>query len=483
MRFIVLIPLISACVHTGPLPGLRGRDADLPPITTVFEDADPHFPELDGFTPAAPIALGPRDRTPEGGLRLPVGAATYTARSFCLKHGTYAPDRTHGAGYVAAEIAGPKEWLVRAILQRYSQSPDAYDQRRVQELLWAIIARMDPAELRPELNATAARLLTADELARWSSDSAVRLASEGLQRAAWSLMPEPIAELARREARLRDLLRRAESTYEELEAVAVRTGAWPDERDVEAVPRGRWTLHRDGYFVSYDPEGYQRTQVTFYRPPPHRVERDASGRILRVSREDGWAVATTWADEPGRPHPEDPDLIGWRIASITLTPPAIDGRRPEPEARFSGSATVFFAARGALDVDKALPADKAAAHAAAGERWEGWDEAADRAVERSERLQQWLDREEDLGSEAAVDDLVDLDRYQDGLDVALAGSPEDKAEWIGEHLEALTAASMYVICALAGGCDAEEAAPYEDVAAPAAQSGQRLGQSSASFDE
>ena len=68
------------------------------------------------------------------------------------------------------------------------------------------------------------------------------------------------------EAQLRQLLTNPAASFAEMERVAVLAGAVGMGPGSRAVPSGRWSLHPDGYYVRYIPQGYSYTVTQIWVP-------------------------------------------------------------------------------------------------------------------------------------------------------------------------------------------------------------------------
>jgi hypothetical protein len=62
------------------------------------------------------------------------------------------------------------------------------------------------------------------------------------------------------------MLTSANSSYEQMERVAVLSGIAPMGEGSREIPSGRWSLHPDGYYVRYLPQGYTNTVVAIWVP-------------------------------------------------------------------------------------------------------------------------------------------------------------------------------------------------------------------------
>lgn len=236
------------------------RDA---PITTNLRDARWGDPTRDGFQPpteARPLAS--LERAPGGGFVLQPGYYAWHGRSYCLHAGTHGPGG--GDGYLYAPPLGQAERHVQLIAQRTVEHPEI-PQRDVQQLLWAIVARAKVEDLTPRLKTVAAVLLTPQELLSLNRNALNLLPGPAMD-ALLSRMPAPVRRIAEAEARLRQMVTSATSTYDEMERTAVLAGVAPRGEGSQEIPSGRWSQHPDGFFVRYVPAGYTNTNVEVWVP-------------------------------------------------------------------------------------------------------------------------------------------------------------------------------------------------------------------------
>ena len=233
-----------------------------PPITTSLPDAVWAVDSLDTFTPRdAKRSMLQLQRTPNGGFVLQPGYFEMHTQSYCLKAGTHGPG--DGDGYLYAPTAGPAQDQVMTILRNSVQHPEI-EQHDIQTLLWAIIARTKFEDMAPEHKATASRLLSPEQIATLNR-SALDLVPGPALDAAVNSMPPLVQQAFRAEAQLRQLMTTGAS-FAEMERVAVLTGAVGLGPDSRVVPSGRWSLHPDGYYVRYIPQGYSYTVTQIWVP-------------------------------------------------------------------------------------------------------------------------------------------------------------------------------------------------------------------------
>jgi len=193
------------------------------------------------------------------GFTLKPGFYTGTFKSFCLKAGTHGPG--NGDGYLYAPLAGPKETIARTLITNWEQHPEI-EQSKVQLLLWAIIAKTNFSKLSPDLQLAAAKLLNKNDLSALSSSIMDYLSSEAMLKITNNL-PEPAKTIVEIENKMRGLLYQANSSYDQIEQLAMLAGAAAPNTD---FPRGIWGLHPDGYYIKYLPHSYTKTEVVIYVP-------------------------------------------------------------------------------------------------------------------------------------------------------------------------------------------------------------------------
>jgi len=241
-------------------PNLLGGKA---PITTSLPDAKWGEAAKDGFTPReAERSLMTLQRTPNGGFVLQPGYYMLQDQSYCLKAGTHGPGG--GDGYLYAPPKGPAEDAVMTIVRNSVNHPEIH-QHDIQVLLWAIIARAKFEDLDSQLKATASRLLTPRQLAALNRSALDALSGNALTDALGGV-PEPLRQVAQAEANLRQMLTTPGTSFDEMERVAVLSGAAPRGEGSIDIPSGRWSLHPDGYYVRYIPSGYSSTRVEIWVP-------------------------------------------------------------------------------------------------------------------------------------------------------------------------------------------------------------------------
>lgn len=238
-------------------PSLLG---DRQPITTSLPDAKWGDESKDGFTPREPTrSLMTLQRTPNGGFVLQPGFYEFHDQSYCLKAGTHGPGG--GDGYLFAPPKGPAEDAVMTIVRNSVNHPEI-QQQKIQQLLWAIIARAKFEDLSSDLKVTASQLLTPRQLAALNRSALDMLTTGPLA----DNLPGPLRTVLQAEADLRRMLTTPGATFADMERVAVLAGAAPMGPGSQDIPSGRWSLHPDGYYIRYVPQGYSHTEVGIWVP-------------------------------------------------------------------------------------------------------------------------------------------------------------------------------------------------------------------------
>ena len=231
------------------------------PITTGLDDVsnDGTMPET--FTPQeSKRSLQTLQRTANGGFILQSGYYDFHDQSYCLKAGTHGPGSGDGYGYALTK--GPAEDAVTSIVRNSVQHPDI-PQYHIQLLLWAIIARSKFEDLQPLLKITAAKLLTPQQITKLNRNAFNFLPTPIMSKIKSSL-PPLVQQVVEAENQLRGMLTSANTTYEQMESVAILTGVAPMGEGSRAIQTGRWYLHPDGYYIRYLPSGYTNTIVEIW---------------------------------------------------------------------------------------------------------------------------------------------------------------------------------------------------------------------------
>lgn len=265
------------------LPSVESLFGNGPVITTNIEDAHDGVALLDGFTPKKYSPLLEMPHTEDATLFLVPGAYAGMLQSFCLKPGTYGPQK--GDGYLHAEWEGPKADLISSIITRWSERRDI-PQWDVQRLLWAIIAHVDLKDSYRDVQTTAARLLTPQEILELNGLS-LKVVPGALSKRVLEKTPSAVREILEAENEMRRLFASGETKYSDLEQVAVKTGVMPESDSRYQVPRGRWSYHPAGFFIRYNPQGYSLIRVDIYYPDKVELRRDGEGRIISIASSSG----------------------------------------------------------------------------------------------------------------------------------------------------------------------------------------------------
>lgn len=233
------------------------------PISTSFKDVN-HANEKgpDDIQTSFPSQANmfQLQRTPNGGFVLQEGFYYYEAQSYCLKAGTQGPST--GYGYMYAQTKGLAEEHVMTIVRNAVNHPEI-EQRDIQMLLWAIIARARFENLQPGLKAVASKLLTPRQLATLNR-SALDLVPENVMSKARASVPKEVRLVLDAENQLRQMLTSATSSYGDMERIAVL--AADAVTGNEEVKPGTWTYHSNGYYIRFYPTAYYHSRIEIYVP-------------------------------------------------------------------------------------------------------------------------------------------------------------------------------------------------------------------------
>ncbi|MGH9822275.1 MAG: hypothetical protein ACREDR_03300 [Blastocatellia bacterium] len=231
-------------------------------VTTNIRDAYPVARWLGGFDHTIKArAANNFDLTP--------GYYRFTIQSYCLHAGAYAP--TRGDGYLLAPLRGDRSGLIRSILQRSADHPEI-DQQDVQRLIWGIEADASFTDYPADFQSRVSPLLDPGEIASMTAEKSVRSVFDRYAPAGIHRALDFYGDLRRRTTD-------AQTTYQQLEQLAVKTGIAPEGSDSRRVDPGEWGYAGNDFYMRTYPEGYPTTTVEVLLPACYRLERDRSGRI------------------------------------------------------------------------------------------------------------------------------------------------------------------------------------------------------------
>lgn len=466
----------------GNIPGLDKLLGNEPALTTNIADARTEIAFLDDFAPVYPRPLPSADRS--GGVALLPGAYSYVAQSYCLHAGTYGPRGSGGgprggAGYLYAPLRGSREQSVAAVLRRSAEHPEI-PQNKVQVLVWAIIAKSKLSDMSPDRQRVAAQLLTPQELFELNG-GALGLIPEDLKRQALSKLTGPLRQVFEAEDKIRRLVTQANSSFAELERVAVLAGDPPPQPgDRTDVPRKRWAYAPAGYFVRYDPSKFTTTTVEIYVPERFDVRRDDLGRIVSIEDPRGNRIEAAYRSGTSRSVNSAP------LRAFSFTSVGFMQKRHQPLQwqnrgwTLSGNPSGSLSPAGATDDMSGLP--------------ERLAKARERRAE-FERIIANGSRSRGTAT-GATSELADLANFHDALNAALPSDidPTRRAMMLNEVMMAWQSvlaqalgpkpprvASLIPMLFAATPIPSAQAAtsfdPSGDVAVPGEAGRQRLGQS------
>lgn len=234
------------------------------PITTNFKEdvkMDGALPETFGNDQTY-LPLHKMTKAGNGGYKLCPGYYEMTNMSYCLKAGTYGP--SGGEGYMFAPTEGKMDDIVNAILLKHATEHPEIKQQDVQILLWAIIARAKFKNLSGTIKLVSAKLLTPQQIVKLNGGYVETIGGEAMN-AGLVKLPPSVSAVLEAENNIRNLVARGSDSYQDFEKFAMLAGIAPN--DHPNVKRGMWSLHPDGYYIRYFPNGYSKTKVQIYVPP------------------------------------------------------------------------------------------------------------------------------------------------------------------------------------------------------------------------
>lgn len=261
------------------------------PLEADSASARSSEPLLDHFSPVFE-SIEQLKRTSGGGFKLRPGSFEFIAQSYCLKPGTY--QRPGGNGYMSGPIKGKLAPYITQIL-RQSWKYKHISQQDIQYLLWGLIAGASPKDMNPRIYQVAKKMLSRKSLQHLNGGVEGQI-PDFLTDEALARLPEEGRKLYDTYREMKRLAAQPDTSFEDLERIAVLPGEPPQNNDPNAVPDGRWTYHPDGYFIRYFSNEYFKTRVQIVVPEKFKLVRDQYQRISNVIYSDGSEIKTIYDD-------------------------------------------------------------------------------------------------------------------------------------------------------------------------------------------
>ncbi|GAA4278657.1 hypothetical protein GCM10022259_33820 [Aquimarina mytili] len=209
-----------------------------------------------------------------GSAKLGPGYYRSKVRSYCLKAGVYGP--TKGDGYQIAKLKGSRAKVIHNILKKSVKYPEI-SQSNVQTLIWGIEAGTKFSKYPLNFQKKIRPLLTKKEMLSMEVD---------FDKIKDKLLPKEIRYLAKTYASLRNKMQTTQMKYDEIEAIAVKTGIPPLGAGSKEIHKGLWSYIGNGFFLRATPEVYSTTLVELYRPAVFDIVKDDKGRIMKISNHE-----------------------------------------------------------------------------------------------------------------------------------------------------------------------------------------------------
>lgn len=228
-------------------------------ITTNFKDCNPSEIKPSTFGKNEKYNSLCQNNMTENGFELKPGYYKLNLKSFCIKAGTYAPSK--GDGYLYAPLLGPKKEIIDRLVKNWAKHPEI-EQKDVQALLWAIIAKASFKNLNPQLKYIATKLLTSKDLLSLSKMGLDFIPSQTMSELKNNL-PQSVQLVLDAENKIRQSFNSSSYNYLELENLAMLAGFSTEKSTIEY---GTWSKHPNGFWISYQPKGYSEMSISIYVP-------------------------------------------------------------------------------------------------------------------------------------------------------------------------------------------------------------------------
>ncbi len=284
-------------------------------ITTSLSDAVTGIPFLNDYQPGLPRGLAAIPHDSSGEFHLVAGSYWFDGRSYCLHAGKRAP--ASGSSYLYAPLKGPRAPIIEDIL-RNSASHLEIPQPTVQELIWAILARVKITDMQPEPQAAAAKLLSPAQLLELNTNAVAFIPADKFN-ALLAKVPDPMRPILDAENSLRGMLT-SNATYQDMERVAVLPSVPEPGNQAQALALVRWSYDPHGFFLWFIPHTYRWTTTYLDVPGAVTEKTDQLGRIATLQDDKGDSLAVTYSPKRGNLTVNgDPQVQFYSLQSLQFT--------------------------------------------------------------------------------------------------------------------------------------------------------------------
>lgn len=459
----------------GRLPSLADLTRGEPPLNTNVTNIPvrgwPEFDRLpfDGF-----VSVTNADRHADGRFHLKPGRYQLDLQSFCARGYTYGP--TAGDGYVRGAWQGSKADLLREIVQRYTVMSDSVDQRDAQLLIWAVLSRTHPEDMRGGAQRALVQLL-GDRGTELMARGALDYVGDVAARKLFGSVNRQLRPLLEYENRMRGMFRDTTRTYEDFERATMRPQPPPGTRT--EIPSERWNLHPGGYLVRVQAGGYSRMTMQVVVPGRPEITRDQWRRVTRFAIGD-YVLAINYRDQgPGTPYAGDRGLTAHAVSRVRIDVPAARGGSVTRDVNawvFTGRPTARSRGRDQVNTpDRGFRVIAAswAPPPQFGDLGRRAEDARDMR-DRIETYEEWWARQERIKrGERPEEDVFDSGHISDLIDSIFGGS-DDRLEQIGETHGRLAEWLAHATRVIDGLGDETPVDPTDGPYAPGRSGGQTL---------
>jgi len=222
---------------------------------------------------------------------------------------------------------------------------------------------------------------------------------------------------------LKSKIKNIQTTYKELEKIAIRFGKAPASKNALKTKPGTWSLIKRGCFARIFPQGYSRTRMQIYIPKkiiPH-FNRDNLGRINEFGIKDEINIKITFDDKSKNSKitlHDKKEIPIWRFEKIEFSLPSSSEPIKTFEIKNTGWVAKNLKTLACLDPQK-------------------YPEIKDKIKNASNLYSdtQMLKKLISKKSKNSLDDITDLERYHEGANTALTADPKKKMEWLLDHFK------------------------------------------------
>ena len=373
------------------------------------------------------------------------GYYRYDTRSYCLHAGKHGA--SSGDGYLIAPLKGRQANLIATIVNN-SHKHKEIPQTDIQRIIWAIESGTSLLDFSGEQAIAISVLSNPKDLAQYELDVQTNLNS--LNSIGRALLPPEVRQALDYYNEFKTILTDANSSYEDIEKLAVLSGfveAGPNSQEIQA---GNWAKIAENTFMRSYPQTYKKTTVEILKLADYKLEKDELGRIIMFESQGFHQEISYYENLKFVTAADGLQYPYWEIKELILTENGTDSKLIIEDAGWVIPSGIKLAESSLSE--RNLSYGLSAQNSRFAE-YRKRIEDVNNSLEEMKKSYQGSGRAKYATVDQDFSQLFDISHYKKGIKAALSDSFYKKSKWLADHFRALSDSVRKIACVIGGGCN------------------------------